>query len=75
MMMMMMMMVMMMAMMMNCLCNEIHMLIDFHWLCTNSLYLYAHNCLASLRANFLQISSPHTLANALSVEELNKVDS
>ena len=40
-------------------------------ICTNKCL--AFSCVASLRNNFLEISLPHTLANALSVEGLNRV--
>ena len=44
------------------------MLIGFNWLCN-----LAFSCVASLRTNFLEINIPHTLPNALSVEELNRL--
>ena len=44
------------------------MLIGFNWLCN-----LAFSCAASLRTNFLEINIPHTLPNALSVEELNRL--
>ena len=44
------------------------MLIGFNWLCN-----LAFSCVASLRTNFLEISLPHTLPNAPSVEELNRL--
>ena len=33
----------------------------------------AFSCVASLRTNFLEITLPHTLPNALSVEELSRL--
>ena len=46
---------------------EIPVLIDFNWLCN-----LPFSCVASLRTNFTEISLPHTLSNALSIEELNR---
>ena len=47
---------------------NIFVLIDFNWLCN-----LAFSCVASLRFNFIEISLPHTLSNALDVEELNRL--
>ena len=44
------------------------MLIDFNWLCN-----LAFSCVASHRTNLIEISLPHTLSNALSVEEWNRL--
>ena len=44
------------------------MLIDCNWLCN-----LAFSCVASLRTNFIEISLPHNLSTALSVEELNRL--
>ena len=43
------------------------MLINF-WHCN-----LAFSCVESLRTNFIEISLPYTLSNALSVEELNRL--
>ena len=43
------------------------MLIDF------GIVILLLSYIASLRTNFLEISLPHTLPNALSVEELNRL--
>ena len=47
---------------------NIFVLIVFNWLCN-----LAFSCVASLRFNFIEISLPHTLSNALDVEELNRL--
>ena len=68
MMMMMMMMVMMMLMIANCVFREFFRFTRD----TLALHKFAFSCLASLRTIFFGTSFPHTLANALSVEELNR---
>ena len=47
---------------------EIPVLINFNWLCN-----LAFSCVASLSTNFIKIGLPHTLSNALSVGELNRL--
>ena len=65
-----------------CLCFFWWLLIAFSWILrftrdsrTNWLWHcnLAFSCVASLRTNFLKISLPHALSNALSVEELKRL--
>ena len=47
---------------------EIPVLINFNWLSN-----LAFSCVAALSTNFIKIGLPHTLSNALSVGELNRL--